>query len=252
MPLPRPRGYLAIEEVAYTPTGARHPVLSGISVFLNPGEALAVIGPSAAGKSTLARLIVGLAQPQYGSVRLDGADIFTWNRDQFGYYVGYLPQDVELFPGTVRDNIARMDQSNPTDVVSAAVMAGVHDMILRLPNGYDTDIGEQGAILSGGQRQRLGLARAVYRRPTLLVLDEPNASLDASGEEALNRAIAGMKESGSTVVVVAHRPSLMANIDQVLALQEGQMQLVGPRDRVLAQLSRPVHTTRPAVRVVKG
>jgi ATP-binding cassette subfamily C protein/ATP-binding cassette subfamily C protein EexD len=252
MPLPRPRGYLAIEEVAYTPTGARHPVLSGISVFLNPGEALAVIGPSAAGKSTLARLIVGLAQPQYGSVRLDGADIFTWNRDQFGYYVGYLPQDVELFPGTVRDNIARMDQSNPTDVVSAAVMAGVHDMILRLPNGYDTDIGEQGAILSGGQRQRLGLARALYRRPTLLVLDEPNASLDASGEEALNRAIAGMKESGSTIVVVAHRPSLMANIDQVLVLQEGQMQLVGPRDRVLAQLSRPVHTTRPAVRVVKG
>jgi len=255
MPLPRPKGYLTIEGVTYTPAGARHPVLRGISLFLSPGEALAIIGPSAAGKSTLARLIVGLAQPQYGLIRLDGADVFTWGRDCFSYYVGYLPQDVELFPGTVRENIARMGESDPSEVVAAAAMAGVHDIILRLPNGYDTEIGEQGAILSGGQRQRIGLARAVYRRPTLLVLDEPNSSLDASGEEALNRAIAAMKGSGSTVVVVAHRPSLMAHIDQVLLLQEGEMQLVGSRDTVLAQLSRPLHstsTTRPSVRIVSG
>ena len=253
MPLPRPRGYLTIEDVTYAPAGARHPVLRGVTLSLTPGEALAVIGPSAAGKSTLARLIVGLAQPQHGFIRLDGADVFTWRRDYFGHYVGYLPQDVELFPGTVRENIARMNESDPSHVVAAAIMAGVHDMILRLPNGYDTEIGEQGAILSGGQRQRIALARALYSNPALLVLDEPNSSLDASGEEALNQAIAAMKGRGSTVVVVAHRPSLMAHIDQVLILQEGQMQAIGARDTVLAALSRPLHTAgRPSVRVVKG
>ena len=233
--------------------GARHPVLRGISLSLVPGEALAIIGPSAAGKSTLARLIVGLAQPQHGFIRLDGADVFAWSRENFGHYVGYLPQDVELFPGTVRENIARMDDNDPSHVVAAAMMAGVHDIILRLPNGYDTEIGERGTILSGGQRQRIGLARAVYRRPALVVLDEPNSSLDASGEQALNRAIAAMKARGSTIVVVAHRPSLMAHIDQVLVLREGQMQLLGPREPVLAQLSRPQYSTgRPPVRIVKG
>jgi len=253
MPLPRPSGYLTIENVIYAPEGVRNPVLRGISLSLVPGEALAIIGPSAAGKSTLARLIVGLARPQHGVIRLDGADVFAWSRENFGTYVGYLPQDVELFPGTVRENIARMDDNNPTDVVAAAMMAGVHDMILRLPKGYDTEIGERGTILSGGQRQRIGLARALYRAPALLVLDEPNSSLDASGEEALNRAIAAMKARGSTIVVVAHRPSLMVHIDQVLLLCEGQMQLVGPREPVLAQLSRPRNSNnRPPVRIVAG
>lgn len=252
IPLPRPKGYLTIEDVIYAPAGARHPVLRGISLSLAPGEALAIIGPSAAGKSTLARLIVGLGQPQHGFIRLDGAEVFAWNREEFGYYVGYLPQDVELFPGTVRQNIARMDDSDPSHVVAAAQMAGVHDIILRLPNGYDTEIGEQGTILSGGQRQRIGLARAIFRQPALLVLDEPNSSLDASGEEALNRAIAALKARGSTIVVVAHRPSLMAHIDQVLVLCEGQMQLVGPREPVLAQLNRPQFSIgRPPVHIVK-
>lgn len=253
MPLPWPRGYLTIEDVIYTPAGARHPILRGISLSLAPGEALAIIGPSAAGKSTLARLMVGVAQPQHGFIRLDGADVFAWNRDQFGHCVGYLPQDVELFSGTVRENIARMEESDPTQVVAAAMMAGVHEMILRLPNGYDTEIDNQSGILSAGQRQRVGLARAVYRCPALLVLDEPNSNLDANGEEALNRAIAGMKRGGSTIVVVAHRPSLMAHIDQVLILNEGQMQMVGPRDAVLAKLSSPPHRTdTPLIRVVKG
>jgi ATP-binding cassette subfamily C protein/ATP-binding cassette subfamily C protein EexD len=254
MPLPRPKGYLTIENVIYTPSGARHPILRGISVSLAAGEALAVVGPSAAGKSTLARLIVGLAQPQHGFIRLDGADVFAWNRLHFGHHVGYLPQDVELFPGTVRENIARMEDGDPSDIVAAATMAAVHDIILRLPNGYDTEIGEQGAILSGGQRQRIALARAIYRRPRLLVLDEPNASLDASGEEALNRAIAAMRADGSTIVVIAHRPSLMAHIDQVLVLHEGRMQLVGTRERVLAQLSRPQGSagSSPPMRLVKG
>jgi ATP-binding cassette subfamily C protein/ATP-binding cassette subfamily C protein EexD len=196
--------------------------------------------------------MVGLAQPQHGFVRLDGADVFGWNREEFGHYVGYLPQDVELFSGTVRENIARMEDSDPAKVIEAAMTAGVHDTILRLPNGYDTEIGEQGMVLSGGQRQRIGLARAVYRHPALIVLDEPNSSLDASGEEALNRTIATLKARGSAVVVIAHRQSLMAEIDQVVVLCEGQMQLLGARDMVLAHLSRPVTGVgRPAVRVVK-
>jgi ATP-binding cassette subfamily C protein/ATP-binding cassette subfamily C protein EexD len=239
MELPRPKGELSVEAATYTPHGAKQPVLRQVSFRVPAGQVLAVIGPSAAGKSTLARLLMGIHQPQSGHVRLDGADVFTWSRTQFGRHVGYLPQDVELFPGTVKDNIARMDDAaDPAAVVAAAELAGVHEMILRLPNGYDTKIGEQGAPLSGGQRQRIGLARALYRNPALLVLDEPNASLDAAGEQALLEAVKTMKASGTTIVLITHRPALMAHVDLVAALNEGRLELFGERGKVLTHLRR--------------
>ena len=255
MQLPRPTGRLAVEGVRYAPPGATAHVLKGLSFAVEPGTGLALIGPSAAGKSTLARLLVGLAEPQGGTVRLDSADVFAWNRDDFGRHVGYLPQDVELFPGTIGENISRMEEeSDPEEIIAAAQMAGVHEMILRLANGYETQIGEGGAMLSGGQRQRIGLARALYRRPVLVVLDEPNASLDAAGEQALNAAISAMKEAGSTVVVIAHRPSLMAHIDVVAVMNDGQLTMFGPRDAVLAQLARPPAgpATQPPVRILNS
>jgi PrtD family type I secretion system ABC transporter len=239
MALPAPKGEISVENVSYTPPGAKHPVIRNVTFRIGAGEALALIGPSAAGKSTLARLLVGIHAPETGTVRLDGADVHSWNRERFGYYVGYLPQDVELFPGTVRENIARMsEEPNAEAVVTAATLAGVHEMILRLPKGYDTEIGEQGGILSGGQRQRIGLARALYGRPAVLVLDEPNASLDAAGEQALQEAIKAVKELGTTIVVIAHRPSMMMHVDKVVLLQEGRVELFGERQAVLAQMQQ--------------
>jgi ATP-binding cassette subfamily C protein/ATP-binding cassette subfamily C protein EexD len=194
-------------------------------------------------------LIVGLARPQVGAVRLDGAEIAALDHGQFGRYIGYLPQDVELFPGSIYRNIARMTDGRPEDVINAAQLAGVHEMILRLPLGYNTEIGEQGTGLSGGQRQRIALARAIYGEPALLVLDEPNASLDSTGEEALNQAIAALKERGSTIIVIAHRPGLLTHADRIAVLNAGSLHLIGGRDEVLAQIARP---TRPVhVRIIR-
>lgn len=243
--LPRPSGKLSVEGVNFAPPGATKLVLSGVQFSIEPGEVLGVIGPSGAGKSTLARLLMGIWRPLQGVVRLDGADVFTWDRADFGRYVGYLPQDTELFAGTVRDNIARF-RSDVTDeeVVQAAQLAGVHDLILRMPKGYDTEVGEGGVTLSGGQRQRVGLARAVLGNPAFLVLDEPNANLDAEGEDALIRAIDAMKTNGATLVIISHKPGVFRSADKILMLREGRVELFGPRDQVMARLVKPAAEVR--------
>lgn len=237
MPLPAPNGRLTCEQVIFVPRGRDKPVLNGVNFALEPGEALGIIGPSAAGKSTLCKILVGSWQPTRGHARLDGADLFTWPPEQLGPFVGYLPQDVELFGGTVRDNIARLAaEPDPEAVIEAAMTAGVHEIILRLPAGYETEIGEGGSFLSGGQRQRIGLARALYRRPKLIVLDEPNASLDAEGEESLMTAMSRAKAWGASVVIVAHQPRILRPVDKLLLLRDGRSEMFGPRDEVLAKL----------------
>jgi PrtD family type I secretion system ABC transporter len=239
MLLPAPLGELTVERLIYVPPGAEQPTLKGISFQVPAGAWLGLIGPSAAGKSTLAKLICGVWQPRSGGVRLDGADVYTWARADFGRHCGYLPQDVELFAGTVRDNIARFGESgevNDAAVVAAATTAGVHEMILRLPKGYDTPIGPGGSALSAGQRQRVGLARALLGSPKLVVLDEPNSNLDAEGEQALVQSIKRVKETGATVIMVSHRPSMLADADLLGVVVDGQLQHFGQRDEVLAKL----------------
>jgi PrtD family type I secretion system ABC transporter len=237
MPLPPPKGEISCEQLAFVKQGRDQPILAGVTFALSPGQALGIIGPSASGKSSLCKLLVGTWQPSRGHVRLDGADIFRWPSEQLGPYIGYLPQDVELFGGTIMENIARLrSDADPNLVVEAANAAGVHEIILRLPQGYETDIGEGGCMLSGGQRQRIGLARALYGKPRLIVLDEPNASLDSEGENALVTAIQNAKRWGASVVLVAHAPKILAPVDKLLLLHEGQMRLFGPRDEVLAKL----------------
>ena len=237
--LPTAQGALRAEQLIFAFGPAEPPVLKGVSWALEAGESLAVVGASASGKSTLARLLVGVWQPQRGAVRLEGAELSQWPAHRLGPHIGYLPQDVELFDGTVADNIARMGAAALSEsIVAAARAAHTHELILQLPQGYDTLIGDGGVALSGGQRQRIALARALYGEPCLVVLDEPNASLDSEGEEALMRALHGLKSKGVTLVVVSHRPALIASMDKVLVLRDGAVELFAPRDEFLGRLSR--------------
>ena len=238
MSLPAPTGELTVDAVVATPPGAVVPALRRVSFRVLAGEAIGIIGPSAAGKSTLARVVLGVWPVSTGTVRLDGAQIGHWNRDELGPYLGYLPQDIELLDGTVGQNIARFGAVDPPQVVAAAQRAGVHEMILHLPNGYDTPIGEGGAVLSGGQRQRIGLARAMYGRPRLVVLDEPNSNLDDQGEAALIQALCQLKSDGTTVLIITHRPSILSGVDRILVLREGVVEAYAPRERVLSQFTR--------------
>lgn len=235
--LPPPTGLVAVEGVTAVPPGTRRAVLNNLSVLMPAGQVVGVIGPSGAGKSSLARLLVGVWPAAAGVVRLDGADIYRWDKAELGPYIGYLPQDVELFEGTIAENIARFGQIDSIKVVEAARRAGVHELILRFPEGYDTQIGVGGAVLSGGQRQRIGLARALYGDPVLIVLDEPNSNLDDVGEAALVEAIRGLKRAGRTVVLITHRTNVLATVDALLVLRDGALVLYGPRDEVMARLN---------------
>lgn len=243
--LPPLRGELTLERVTLLADPQRPPIIKGVSLVLPAGQCLGLIGPSAAGKTTLARLLLGLRRPTGGAVRLDGVEIAHWSAEQLADAIGYLPQDVELFAGTVAHNIARLGPIDSQKVVEAAQRAGVHEMIARLPKAYETELGEGGAILSGGQRQRIGLARAVYGSPRLVVLDEPNAHLDADGENALVAALAALRALGTTVVLVSHRPALMRHADMLAVLRDGTLEMAGPREQVLARLAgTTVHPLR--------
>jgi ATP-binding cassette subfamily C exporter for protease/lipase len=236
MPLPKPQGALSVEGVTAAPPGVRNPVVKSLTFAIAPGDVLGVIGASGAGKSTLARLLVGVWPAMMGKVRLDGADIYQWNKGELGPNIGYLPQDIELFAGTVSENIARFGEIDAEKVVQAAQRAGVHDMILHFPEGYDTRLGDGGAGLSGGQRQRLGLARAMYGDPALIVLDEPNSNLDEVGEAALVAAIVDLRQRGKTIILITHRTSAISVTTKLLLLRDGSVQAFGPTQDVLAAL----------------
>ncbi|HLA32977.1 MAG TPA: type I secretion system permease/ATPase [Pseudomonas sp.] len=239
MALPAPSGAVRIDQLLVTPPGSQQPAVNGVTLALAKGEVLAVIGPSASGKSSLARAMVGIWPAARGSVRLDGAEVGQWSREALGPHLGYLPQDIELFDGSIAENIARFGEVDSNKVIEAARLAGIHEMVLHFPKGYDTPLGIGGLGLSGGQKQRIGLARALYGQPTLLVLDEPNSNLDEAGEAALVRAVSTLKAAGSTVVLVTHRPSILGVVDKLLILKEGVQQLFGPRDQVLKALMPP-------------
>lgn len=237
MSLPAPEGHVQVENLIVSAPGSKTPILKNIGFVVPAGAVVGIIGPSASGKSTLARALLGVWAPQHGVVRLDGADINNWDKRELGPHIGYLPQDIELFEGSISENIARFGEVEPDKVIQAARAAGVHEMILQLPEGYDTVIGSEGVNLSGGQRQRIGLARALYGQPRLLVLDEPNSNLDDVGERALANALRQVKASGATIFVITHRTSILAQLDSLLVMHEGAVSLYGPRDKVLAKLA---------------
>lgn len=238
MALPKPTGQVSVEAATVMVPGTRNQVLKGLNFKVEAGDIVAVIGPSASGKSSLARVLVGVWPAAAGSVRLDSADVYHWNKDDLGPHIGYLPQDIELFDGTVAENIARFGEVDPERVIEAARKAGMHDLILHLPQGYDTPIGSAGSALSGGQRQRVGLARALYGDPSLIVLDEPNSNLDEIGERALNETVKELKAQGKTVFLITHRMSTLAVVDKLLMLNDGNLLAFGPRDQVLAALQQ--------------
>ncbi|MGZ8289737.1 MAG: type I secretion system permease/ATPase [Telluria sp.] len=237
MPLPKPSGALSVEGVTAAPPGVKAPVIKNVSFAIAPGDVLGVIGPSGSGKSTLARLLVGVWPAMVGKVRLDGADIYKWNKGELGPSIGYLPQDIELFGGTISENIARFGEVDSEKVVLAAKRAGVHEMILHLPEGYDTKLGDGGAGLSGGQKQRLGLARAMYGDPSVIVLDEPNSNLDDAGEAALVQAVRDLRERGKTIILITHRTSAISVTSKLLLMREGSVHMFGPTEKVLAALN---------------
>lgn len=255
--LPAPKDRLSAEALAGGPPGAQRLTFADVNFTLKAGSALGIIGPSASGKSSLARALIGIWPSFRGSVRLDGAALDQWDSDRLGRHIGYLPQDVELFAGTIAQNIARFsDNASAESIVAAARAARVNDLILKLPNGYETEIGEGGAALSAGQRQRVALARALYGDPFLVVLDEPNSNLDAEGEQALSEAIMSVRDRNGMVIVIAHRPSALAAVDMVMMMNEGRMQAFGPKEEVLAQIlrkeNRQPQITSPAPLKVVG
>jgi ATP-binding cassette subfamily C protein EexD len=250
MKLPDPKGSITFEAVSVAPPGQRTPVISNVSFNASPGDVIGIIGPSAAGKSTLARAILGIWPAMGGKVRLDGADIFKWDREEIGPFIGYLPQDIELFEGTISENIARFGHIDAEKVVAAAQAAGVHDMILKQPNGYDTHIGPSGGGLSGGQRQRIGLARAMYGNPRLIVLDEPNSNLDDAGEAALATAIQNMKADNATVFIISHRVSALSVTNKLVVMQNGQLAAFGPTQEVMQKLQPPQQKPAPSTTAV--
>ncbi len=249
MALPAPEGNITVENMIVGAPGSRSAIIKGISFAVQAGTVVGVIGPSASGKSTLARALLGIWPPQHGSVRLDGADISNWDKAELGPYIGYLPQDIELFEGTISENIARFGDVDAELVVQAAKVAGVHEMILLLPDGYDTVIGSDGVNLSGGQRQRIGLARAIYGTPRLIILDEPNSNLDEVGERALSYALEYLKATGATIFVITHRTNILSQLDRLLVMKDGLLSMYGPSEQVIAELSAKAKTQQKATPV---
>lgn len=249
MPLPAPEGHVTVENMIVGAPGSRSAIIKGISFAVQAGTVVGVIGPSASGKSTLARALLGIWPPQHGSVRLDGADISNWDKTELGPHIGYLPQDIELFEGTISENIARFGDVDAELVVQAAKVSGVHDMILLLPNGYDTIIGSEGVNLSGGQRQRIGLARAIYGAPKMIILDEPNSNLDEVGERALSYALEYLKATGATIFVITHRTNILSQLDRLLVMKDGLLSMYGPSEQVIAELSAKAKNQQKATNV---